>query len=165
MGAVLLRKKMLNYYSFVKEEMLNYYFFISTGLFSRLKVNDSCLWINEISNKLKQLYVIYCEHTHIGYFIIRIHWLNNLTGAVQGAGGMAVIEINESSGSQSLQCRQEFCSGWERWVNRSVGRKGYIFNRGCIGCYGYLPGAWLPGGGDFLSWNQKHMWGLAAQKE
>lgn len=42
-GAVLLRKKMLNYYSFVKEEMLNYYFFISTGLFSRLKVNDSCL--------------------------------------------------------------------------------------------------------------------------
>lgn len=63
-GAVLLRKKMLNYYSFVKEEMLNYYFFISTGLFSRLKVNDSCLWINEISNKLKQLYVIYCEHTH-----------------------------------------------------------------------------------------------------
>ena len=44
--------------------MLNYYFFISTGLFSRLKVNDSCLGINEINNKLKQVYIICCKHTH-----------------------------------------------------------------------------------------------------
>lgn len=63
-GAVLLRKKMLNYYSFVKEENAELLFFVSTDLFSRLKVNDSCLGINEINNKLKQIYIICCKHTH-----------------------------------------------------------------------------------------------------
>ena len=29
----------------------------------------------------------------------------NESGAVQGAGGMAVVKINKSSGSQSVQCR------------------------------------------------------------